>query len=827
MMSRMCRRAKQLRHLAQNQVQGATRGRAQILACEPRLFLSAAPTASSDQTNNAKAAQAFDLASAIFVQNQGQWENPDLKFAYNGHSIDVGFTNQGPIVNLIGQASVNAPVQQIRLAMTFDGGQTVAPTGVERSPTLFNFLTGDASQHRSNVPGYQKVQYTNLYDGIDLLAWGQSAGMKYEFHVAPGADWNQIHLSYAGSNGLRIATDGSLHIATPLGDLVEHAPVLYQMIDGQRVEVAGKFVLVDSDTYAFQVTGQYDHAKELVIDPDLSWSSYLGAGNDDYGQAIAIDASGNAYVAGYTASANWASSGAYNTNYAGNNDVFVAKLNSDGNQLLYATYLGGIQTDVGTGIAVDSSGNAYITGYTSSAGWATAGSYDPSFNGGFDAFIAKLNANGSSMQYATYLGAGGADYGYGIAIDGSNNAYITGFTASGGWASAGASDTSFNGGDSDAFVAKIGPAGNTLGYMTYFGGSGNDFGNAIAVDSSGNAYITGQVGSAGLATAGAYDTSYGQNVDAFVAKFSANGSTLSFASYLGGSGMDAGNGIAVDKTGVYVSGSSASGGWAKAGSYDDSQNGGSDAFVAKLDLTGASLIYATYLGGTGDDFGNGLAIDSSGNAYLTGYSGSSKWTPDVAGTTPSGGYDAYIAKISASGAYMPYISFVGGANNDIGYGIAVDNAGNGYIAGNTFSGAWTSANGYDSSFNGGTDAFAAKFTGLDKTVIIIPGDANGDGKVDFADLVAVAQNYGGENKTRDQGDVTGDGNVNFADLVEIAQNYGTTGPASGVISAAATPVAVTSTSTVNKKTVQRVAVVAPKKKPFATRKRIDDAVWRS
>lgn len=742
------------------------------------------------------AAQRLNLSSAVFVQNQGQWSNSDIHYAYNGQGINIGFTNTGPVLDLFRAANTAsahpspmtppAAMNHAQLRMSFDGAEPTAPQGVDQSATTFNFLTGDSSQQRTDVAGYQKIKYPNLYPGIDLLTFGQSDGMKYEFHVAPNASWQNIRVSYSGTTGLSIDSTGALHIGTPLGDMVEKAPLLYQVKSGNRVAVAGHFVLLDSNTYGFSVTGQYDPSSELVIDPDLSWATYLGGSGDDASLGIAIDSSGNSYVTGYTASLNsWYPGGAFNQ---GSYDAFVAKVSADGSSLLFVTYLGGAATDTGNSIALDGSGNIYVTGMTQSAGWATANAYNKFESGDYDAFVAKLNPAGNSLLYATYLGGSGQDIGAGIAVDSSGNAYVAGYTASAGWAKAGSFDTSYNGGV-DAFVAKLSANGSTLTYATYLGGSDMDYANAIAIDKNGNAYIAGQTSSAGWATAGAYDTTQNGGIDAFVAEVSSTGASLTYATYLGGSNDDSAYGITLDSSAnTYICGSTSSAGWATAGAYDTTQNGASDGFAAKLSSNGASLAYATYLGGTGDDFAYGIAIDNTSSAYITGYTGSSLWATAPGNDTASrGGYDAFIVKLGVNGKILHYAANIGGAANDFGNAIAVDNSNDAYIAGNTFSSAWATDSAFDSSQNGGSDAVVFEITNLTDPATLLPGDTNGDGKVDFADLVAIAQNYGGADKSRSQGDVTGDGKVDFADLVQIAQNYGTSAAKTATTAPATSP----------------------------------------
>ena len=232
------------------------------------------------------------------MQNQGQWTDRNVKYAYNGQGIDIGFTDLAAVLELQRADSGTSTVDRARVAMSFDGAKPAKPIGVDRVGTAFNYLVGDQAQHRTNVAGYQKIEYASLYAGIDLLTWGQQDGMKYEFHVAPHADWRNIRVSYSGSTGLSLGADGSLHIGTSLGEIVEQAPVLYQTINGVRTNVAGHFILIDKDTYSFAITGKYDHSRQLVIDPNLSFATYLGGTDNDYSQAIAIDSAGNSYITG-------------------------------------------------------------------------------------------------------------------------------------------------------------------------------------------------------------------------------------------------------------------------------------------------------------------------------------------------------------------------------------------------------------------------------------------------------------------------------------------------------------------------------------------------
>ena len=354
--------------------------------------------------------------------------------------------------------------------------------------------------------------------------------------------------------------------------------------------------------------------------------------------------------------------GAFDTTYNGGGtlDVFVTKLNPTGSGLVYSTYLGGSNHEYANGIAIDSSGNAYITGVTYSTDFpTTAGAFDTTFNGGqYDAFVTKLNATGSGLVYSTYLGGSFDDVGYGIAIDSSGNAYLTGFTTFTDFpTTAGAFDITYNGGQYDAFVTKLNATGSGLVYSTYLGGSeSHDIGFGIAIDSSGNAYVTGYTISGDFpTTAGAFDTTYngGFGSDVFITKLNATGSGLVYSTYLGGSaqGQDIGRGITLDGSGnAYVTGYTLSTDFpTTSGAFDTTYNGGAhDVFITKLNATGSGLVYSTYLGGSFDDRGNGIAIDGSGNVYVTGYTSSTDF-PTTSGafdTTHNNSTDVFVVKLN-------------------------------------------------------------------------------------------------------------------------------------------------------------------------------------
>ncbi|HYS17149.1 MAG TPA: SBBP repeat-containing protein [Candidatus Binatia bacterium] len=641
------------------------------------------------------------------------------------------------------------PATRTVLRMTFLGANPDARvTGREELPGKANYFVGnDPASWRTNVPTYARVHYEDLYPGIDLVYYGNQRQLEYDFVVRPAADPRRIALSFRGAHRLEVDSQGDLVLHTTAGAIRQSKPIIYQEVAGRRVEIPGGYVLRDGQRVGFHVAA-YDTSLPLIIDPSLAYSTYLGGSGFDEGRGIAVDSTGNAYVTGSTDSIDFpTTTGVFQTACDTgpgfcSGDVFVTKLNPAGSALVYSTYLGGSGFDQGFGIAVDSTGNAYVTGVTTSTNFpTTAGAFQTATGGPadsqIDAFVTKLNPTGSGLVYSTYLGGNGFDEGFGIAVDSTFNAYVTGFTSPAADPSSpnfpttpGAFQTVFGGGpSSDAFVTKLNPAGSALVYSTYLGGSDADVGSAIAVGAGGNAYVTGFTGSTDFpTTGGAFQTVSGGLRDAFVTKLNPTGSApLVYSTYLGGSGDDEGLAIAVDASGnAYVTGDTDSTNFPiMAGAFQTAFGGGSfDAFVTQVAPTGATLTYSTYLGGNGDDQGAGVAVDASGNAYVTGSTGSTDF-PTTAGAfrTASGGNgDAFVTTLAPTGSTLVFSTYLGGSGFDIGTGITVDamSSPNAYVVGFTDSSDFPTTTGaFDTTFNGGDDTFVARIAD------IVPAAAGG------------------------------------------------------------------------------------------------------
>jgi uncharacterized repeat protein (TIGR01451 family) len=512
-----------------------------------------------------------------------------------------------------------------------------------------------------------------------------------------------------------------LLLKTSSGALRLHTPRVYQELSGGLVERTAQYVLrrpVAADagdgriTVGFRVAA-YDPAAPLIIDPILSYSTFLGGSGIDEGHSIAVDSSGNAYIAGETDSVDFPTASPFQVIPGVARDAFVAKLNVAGSALAYATYLGGTGDDIAFGVTVDATGNAYVTGLTSSTNFPTASPLQAALAGDHDVFVTKLDAAGAALVYSTYLGGTAFDIGRSIAVDAGGGAYVTGYTLSNDFpTTVGAFDTTSAG--QDAFVTNFNPSGTALVYATYLGGTGPDVAWGISVDIDGSAFVTGMTGSPDFPTASPFQAVLRGPSDAFVTKLRPDGSGLLYSTYLGGSVDENFTGVAaidLDAAGnAYVAGTTSSADFPTATPFQAALAGARDAFVTKLDPSGSGLVYSTYLGGSSLDDGSGIAVDGAGNAYVTGFTFSSDF-PTANAVQPAfggGGIDAFVTKLDATGSGLIYSTYLGGRFDDVGLGIATA-AGSAYVTGRTASADFP-AGAVQPSFGGAIDGFVAKIT---------------------------------------------------------------------------------------------------------------------
>jgi RHS repeat-associated protein len=668
----------------------------------------------------ANLASSFGQVPLSFEVNAGQAGDPSVRFLSHGPGFSLWSTGD----SLVFATPHNDPQSgqttgRDVFRMQFVGANPDAEVvGLDQLPSRSNYFIGnDPTNWHTDVPQYGQVQYQNLYPGIDLVLRSHSAtdrSFEYDFVVHPGADPSAIHMQWQGLAGLGTDSQGHLLLQTSGGTVVQDAPVLIQNSGATQKNVAGSVVLLGNNETGFHVTGSYDTSQDLVIDPQVNFASYLGGSSDDKGYSIAVDSSGDSYVSGTTQSSNFPTVNGFTVSGNAGTYAFISKVSPDGTGLVYSTYLGGTSTTSSTAVAVDLGGSAYVAGYTSSIDLVTTpGAYNTS-NTSATSFVTKLNASGDALSYSTYFGADSTVINA-IAVDQNGVAYLTGQTGAGIMlafpTTTGAlqtTTTSIN----TAFVSVLNSAGSTLVYSTFLGGSTADDGTGIAVNTSGNAYVTGWTQSSNFPTAHAMQGSLAGTQNAFVSELNSAGTSLVYSTYLGGNGTDAANAIALGYDGkVYVAGATNSSNFPTvSGAYQTSLNGLlNNVFVSALNAAGSTLTLSTYLGGTGGDTAYGIAVDSLGQPTVVGSTGSSNFpTYHAFQASSGGGTDAFIARLTTTGT-LSYSSYYGGSGTDEARAVAVDARGDAYMTGDTNSTNLPgTAGNYQGSNGGGYDAFAAK-----------------------------------------------------------------------------------------------------------------------
>jgi hypothetical protein len=758
-----------------------------------------------------------------FEANQGQ-TNSQVKFLSRGHGYSLFLTDTEAVL-VLQRRGKRSDVVRMQLV---GANQRPKVSGLDQLPGKNNYFIGnDPNTWHRNVPTYRQVSYREVYPGVDLVYYGNQKQLEYDFVIEPGANPDKIRLKFAGAGRLSLSGHGDLEIVGSNGEVVLGHPIVYQTRAGRKQFVEGHFAMLDKDTAAFRL-GSYDHGNALTIDPTLTYSTYLGGSGfqppaapdccGDTANGIAVDIFGSAYVVGTTGSTDFPVTGtafqkvnndALNQSNGSAANVFISKLDPSGSSLVYSTYLGGSGDywfkDSGAAIAVDLQGNAYVTGFTGSSDFPiTPGAFQPvnksAANTARNAFVTKLTADGSGLIYSTYLGGSGfhtgvaedGDYATGIAIDSSGDAFVVGSSFSEDFpVTSGAFQTTNRAWpirQANPFVAKLNSSGTALSYATYLGGtgisqdccyyfSGADYGAGIVVDGLGDAFVTGYAHSKDFpVTPSAYQkTNLAHNsingtgavdTNACVTEFNPSGTALIYSTYVGGSGNpyygDQATGIAIDSGGsAYITG--------QTGSTDFPVTGGAFqqisspysrpcGFVTKVTADGSDLVYSTYLCGTGNynhgDSASGIAVNNNGEAYIAGTAISWDFpvTPDAFQSTNNqstgagGDYysgNAFITQLDAIGSGLVYSSYLGGrgapagGGGDTGLGIALDGGGDAYIAGRTVSsnfpvtpGAYqTSDKAAEAGNPGSSNAFVAEFgigTGLPlvATSIVLSVNAN-------------------------------------------------------------------------------------------------------
>ncbi|MFC1508289.1 SBBP repeat-containing protein [Candidatus Omnitrophota bacterium] len=709
------------------------------------------------EANKAQIIENYGKIPLSFTINNGQYD-PQVKFTTRGSGATMFFTQEGTTFLLSRETEESAAKRAQKRSVVYvgdpsdlrnnnieresfalkvkflDANPTPAVTGENRLSGNSNFFIGnDTSKWQTDVSNFEKVRLSNLYEGIDLVYYGNNSSVKYDFVVKPGEDYSRILLTYdlgenAQSGALSINDKGEMVVSTPLGDMIERKPYAYQCIDGKEVEVNVWYEIIDSvsNRFGFGI-GEFDPNFELVIDPELVYSTYIGGSALDEGMDIYADNNGFVYITGKVSSSAYpVTTGSFDESFNGHTyDAFVTKINTTGSGLVYSTFIGGSASDVASGIAVDSSGNAYITGTSPSSDFPTTyGAYDESYNGGSssnegrgDIFVAMLNASGNSLVYSTFIGGTGDDIGKQIVLDGSNNIHITGQTSSSDYpTTTGAYDEVYNG-TNDVVYAKLNSTFSNLLYSTFIGGSSNEIGNNIALDSTGNIHICGNTSSSDFPTSsGAYDETYNSSWDGFITKFNPSGNII-FSTYLGGSGNDGIYNQDVDDSGnIYLAGYCSTGFPTTTGAYDETHNGAEqEGFISKINASGNLLLYSTFITGSGRGYIKDLKLSPDGSGILNFvglvYSGGFPVTAGAFDESFNGEPDGVLGRFSISDNTLLYSTYFGGSGNDALDCIDIDESNNVYVSGQTYSSDFPTTTGaYDESHNGLADTFVAKFS---------------------------------------------------------------------------------------------------------------------
>lgn len=660
----------------------------------------------------ARGAEGFGKLPLAFEPNHGQTDS-QVAFLARGAGFQLFVTPTEAVYKL--QRDGSSAV--VRLELLGVRGQAIA-RGVDRLEGRSHYLaSADPGRWITHVPQYARVELPQVYRGIDLAYYGNGAQLEYDFIVAPRAEPRKIAIAVHGARRLEVDGEGQLLMHTPSGVVVWKKPVAYQDVAGTRRAVRVAYALRGDNRFGFRV-GNYDRRETLVIDPVLAYSTLLGGTGGDHANGVAVDASGSAFITGQAGSSDFpTTSGAF----PASGGVFVAKLNPAGTALEYSTFLG---PGRGTGVALQG-GNAFVTGAAPDTFPVTAGAYDDGLPGE-NAFIAKLTPDGSGLVYSALIG-GGLTQGAAIAVDSAGNAYVTGTTRSPAFpTSAGAFQATRPTlgqvylGDIDAFFVKLNAAGSALLYSTYLGSTENDFGESIAIDASGRAYVAGTTtgrastwnGNPAAAlpfptSAAAFQASFVGGASAFVTQFDpagAGAASVVYSTLLDGvNETSQGHGIAVDGFGsAYVTGSGGPGFPLTAGAYGSAGAAGG-AFVTKLNPTGSALAYSAMISGAQ---GREIALDAARNVFVAGVAEAAEFiVVNPLAQFPGGSH--FLTKLDAAGATAALSTLIGG-HLDARMGVAVDPFGAAYVTGTAFQSFFTTPGAYQGAIAGITDAYVVK-----------------------------------------------------------------------------------------------------------------------
>ncbi len=638
--------------------------------------------------------QALNGAPLSFETNRGQ-ADPSVKYLTRGAGYTMFLKGAEAVVRL--KAPGSPEQATVRMSLVASNASPRVLPSTQTGGVVNYFLGNDPKKWLTGVPAHSRVGFGEVYPGIDVEYYGRQGQLEYDFHVRPNGDPADIRIALKGVTSASVEDNGDLRMETSAGTLVQERPIVYQEADGVRRAIGGGYVLARNAVGAPEVSfelGIYDHSRELVIDPALNYCSYLGGIAKEIVYGIALGTDGSTYLTGQTESNDFPTKDPFQSDYLLTADAFVTKIAPDGKSFVYSTYLGGLGRDGGGGIAVGDDGTVYLTGFTECVDFPVKNGFQSRFGGIIDAFVCTLAPSGGGLFYSTYFGGDDIESAASLALDSSGKVTISGGTKSKNLPMVDAYQAGIRGSD-DAFIARFdtGRFGlPSLVYSTYLGGSNAELGGReIAIDAQGDLYVTGETSSPDFPATGApFDPTHSPGWEVFVAKLSADGSTLLYSAFFGGAKLEQVRGLAVDQDGsAYVTGFTESSDYpTTGGAFDKTFSGLYDIFVTKLTPDGVALAYSTLIGeagSTGGYLAGAIAIDDNGSAYVTGQTGSVDFPQVLPFQSVYGGgpTDAFVLKLTAEGDALVYSSYLGGDGSDSGANIAVDAGGNCYVAGVT------------------------------------------------------------------------------------------------------------------------------------------------
>ena len=741
------------------------------LGCLPLLHAlparASGPTPLSAQAGP-RVEKAYGAIPLHFEPNRGQ-SDPRVEYLAHGRGFGLYLNRTG--ATLVLSAPAGEPARDSRrtplescpqacstIRLSLEGGNaTPAMIGLDRLVgTSSYFLGKDPSRWIAAIPTFGRVACKQVYPGVDMVYYGDGRALEYDFLLAAGTNPRTIRLRYDDGSGkpvpVRIGSNGDLLLPTPFGRLVQRAPAVFQVRNGAKIALCGRYEILGPGRVGLAVAG-YDPALPLTIDPILSYSTYLGGSGQDQAAGIAVDSNGNAYVTGSTQSTDFPQA---SDAPSGGWDAFVTKFSPDGKSLLYSIYFGGTGDDLAHAVAVDSSGDVTIAGQTTSYDLPILNAFQPTHAGtagsaNEDAFIAEFGPSGTALLYSSYLGGSGDDVATAVALDAGGDAFVTGYTYSPDFPASSNADQPAYGGAGDGFLAEVAAGGNKLLYSSFLGGEAYDEGRGIAVSTDGHVFVTGDTSSVAFPILNAYQAQLAGASDAFVSAFDFSGATgtspgqVIYSTYLGGAGSDAGLAVAADASGdAYLTGYTYSTHFpTSSGAYQTVLNAGqsADAFVTEVSPTGGSLVYSTYLGGSAFDAAYAIAVASDGSACVAGDTYSTDFpvafpVQAANASASAGNSDAFVSKLSPSGSALSFSTYLGGSDTDQGRAIALNSSNDIYLAGTTYSSNFPLQNAFQSVSHGAGDAFVSKILlagcTLTCTAVASPGTGSAPLSVAFS-----------------------------------------------------------------------------------------------